>query len=111
VYNLAFTASDVTTRDYFHPSVAGQTKAAETAWRSGFDFTDQVAPVSTPVASGGFMSVTATDDVGVSAWSTGPPAVLGSAIPRPSHFAPGQSADVRAVDVNGNIEASHTLTG
>ena len=31
-YNVVFTTSDVTTRDYFHPSVAGQTKAAAAIW-------------------------------------------------------------------------------
>ena len=36
VYNLAFTASDVTTRDYFHPNVTGQAKAAATTWAAFF---------------------------------------------------------------------------
>jgi lysophospholipase L1-like esterase len=31
-YNVQFTTSDVTTRDYFHPSVAGQAKAAAATW-------------------------------------------------------------------------------
>lgn len=31
-YNVAFTTSDVTTRDYFHPSVSGQAKAAAAIW-------------------------------------------------------------------------------
>jgi lysophospholipase L1-like esterase len=31
-YTVAFTTSDVTTRDYFHPSVAGQAKAAAAIW-------------------------------------------------------------------------------
>jgi lysophospholipase L1-like esterase len=31
-YNVVFTTSDVTTRDYFHPSVAGQAKAAAAIW-------------------------------------------------------------------------------
>jgi hypothetical protein len=31
-YRVAFTTSDVTTRDYFHPSVAGQAKAATAIW-------------------------------------------------------------------------------
>jgi lysophospholipase L1-like esterase len=31
-YNVQFTTSDVTTRDYFHPSVAGQAKAAAAIW-------------------------------------------------------------------------------
>ncbi len=32
VYSTAFTASDISTRDYFHPSLAGQTKLAGVAW-------------------------------------------------------------------------------
>ncbi len=37
VFNTAFVASDVSTRDYFHPSQAGQKKLAATAWSaSGF---------------------------------------------------------------------------
>jgi len=31
-YGIAFTTSDVTTRDYFHPSVSGQAKAAAAIW-------------------------------------------------------------------------------
>jgi lysophospholipase L1-like esterase len=31
-YNVQFTTSDVTTRDYFHPSVSGQAKAAAAIW-------------------------------------------------------------------------------
>ena len=65
-YNLVFTTSDVSTRDYFHPSVAGQAKAAATAWASSFDYTDRTAPVSTVLVSGGLVSATATDNVGVS---------------------------------------------
>jgi lysophospholipase L1-like esterase len=36
VYNIAFSASDVTTRDYFHPNLTGQAKAAATAWTAFF---------------------------------------------------------------------------
>jgi hypothetical protein len=37
VFNTAFVAADVSTRDYFHPSLAGQTKLASVAWgASGF---------------------------------------------------------------------------
>ena len=32
VFNTAFVVSDVSTRDYFHPSLAGQTKLASVAW-------------------------------------------------------------------------------
>src|ERR671911_529328 len=38
VFNTPFTRSDVTTRDYFHPSVAGQAKLASITWAATFDF-------------------------------------------------------------------------
>jgi hypothetical protein len=116
-YNLAFTTSDVSTRDYFHPSVAGQAKAAATAWGATFDFTDRTAPVSTAAtapdpAAGTDVTLSATDDVGVAgieyrlspatAWTryTGTVAVPA-----------GTTITWRSVDVNGNIEATQTLTG
>ena len=36
VFNTAFTASDISTRDYFHPSIAGQKKLAAASWKAGF---------------------------------------------------------------------------
>ncbi len=65
-YGTQFAASDVSTRDYFHPSLAGQAKLAATTWGATFDFTDRVTPVSTWTVSGGMLAVTATDNVGVS---------------------------------------------
>jgi lysophospholipase L1-like esterase len=38
VFNTAFVRSDVTTRDYFHPSLAGQAKLAAVSWAAGYDF-------------------------------------------------------------------------
>ena len=38
VFNTAFVRSDVTTRDYFHPSVAGQAKLANITWAATFAF-------------------------------------------------------------------------
>lgn len=35
-FNTKFTAADVSTRDYFHPSVAGQTKLAAVSWAAGY---------------------------------------------------------------------------
>jgi hypothetical protein len=35
-YRVAFSTSDVTTRDYFHPSVSGQAKAAAAEWNAFF---------------------------------------------------------------------------
>ncbi len=50
-FALQFTRSDVSTRDYFHPSVSGQTKAASVTWAAGFDFTDATPPTSTPTTA------------------------------------------------------------
>ena len=38
VFNTAFTRSDVTTRDYFHPSVNGQAKLAAITWGAVVEF-------------------------------------------------------------------------
>jgi lysophospholipase L1-like esterase len=38
IFNTPFTRSDVTTRDYFHPSLAGQTKLAAASWAAGYAF-------------------------------------------------------------------------
>lgn len=38
VFNTVFVRSDVTTRDYFHPSVAGQAKLANVTWAATFAF-------------------------------------------------------------------------
>jgi lysophospholipase L1-like esterase len=115
-FSIQFVTSDVSTRDYFHPSVAGQAKAASISWGATFDFTDQIAPVSTasPVpdpVSGTDVTLTATDNVAVAGieykldaggWTryTGTVAVPA-----------GSTLTWRAVDVNGNIEATQSLVG
>ena len=38
VFNTAFVRSDVTTRDYFHPSVNGQAKLAAITWNAAVGF-------------------------------------------------------------------------
>jgi hypothetical protein len=38
VFNTAFVRSDVTTRDYFHPSVSGQAKLAAVTWSQAVGF-------------------------------------------------------------------------
>ena len=35
-YNTAFVSSDVSTVDYFHPSLTGQGNLATTAWNAGY---------------------------------------------------------------------------
>jgi lysophospholipase L1-like esterase len=113
-FNTAFTPSDVSTVDYFHPSLTGQALAASVGFGATFDFTDNVAPASsasTTSAVGGIsVSLSATDNVGVSgieykidsgAWVRYVSAVI---VPD------GSTITYRAVDVNGNIETTHTLT-
>jgi hypothetical protein len=36
VFNTAFATSDVSTRDYFHPSPTGQAKLAAVMWSAGY---------------------------------------------------------------------------
>ena len=36
VFNTTFTVSDVSTRDYFHPSLSGQAKLAAGSWTVGY---------------------------------------------------------------------------
>ena len=36
VFNTVFVASDVTTRDFFHPSISGQAKLALVSWAAGY---------------------------------------------------------------------------
>jgi lysophospholipase L1-like esterase len=110
-FNVDFVPADVSTRDYFHPSVAGQAKAAAATWAATFDFTDAEAPVSTAVSDAGTVTISATDNVGVSgveySLNGGPYQRYGG----PIVVAPGSSVVYRAVDVNGNVEATKEVTG
>jgi hypothetical protein len=111
-YNLAFTTGDVTTRDYFHPSVSGQAKAAATAWASGFDFADQTAPVSTgAVDPTGLFTASATDDRGVSGieFRLSSDTLGYRGYSGPVGIPAGAAVTFRAVDVDGNSEATKTI--
>jgi hypothetical protein len=109
VFNYPFTAVHVTSRDYFHPSITGQTVLAAETWRVGFNFTDVVPPTSTHTFSAGVVTLqTASPDAkGIEyrldggAWARYTQPVL-----LPS----GSTITWRAVDVNGNAEATHSLT-
>jgi lysophospholipase L1-like esterase len=112
IFSTPFVRSDVTTRDYFHPSLAGQTKLAALSWSATFDFTDAVAPVSSASVSAGAATLSATDNVGVAGIeyrfaASGPFARYTAPIPLPA----GSTLTYRAVDVNGNVEATKTVTG
>jgi hypothetical protein len=113
-FNLQFVPADVSTRDYFHPSVSGQAKAAATTWAATFDFTDQTAPTSaastTADPNGGTdVTLSATDDVGVAgieySLDGGPYRRYAGTFA----VASGTSVTYRAVDVNGNIETTKVV--
>jgi lysophospholipase L1-like esterase len=115
VFGTQFAASDVSTRDYFHPSISGQTKLALITWTATFDFTDSVAPTTTPSTAangsgGADVTLSASDNAGVS----GIEYRIGSATAWTRYTDPvtvpaGSSITFRAVDVNGNTEATQTL--
>ena len=114
-FNFAFTAADIATVDYFHPSLTGQTGAASVTYAATFDFTDTVAPASaatgSPVSGGMSVSLNATDNVGVSGTEY---KIGGSGWTRyssPVFVVAGATMTYRAVDVNGNIEATNTFPG
>ena len=115
VFNTAFVRSDVTTRDYFHPSIAGQTKLAALTWTATFDFTDAVAPVSTasaaPVAGGTAVTLAASDERGVSGIEVRLGAASWTRYVGTTTVPTGQTITWRAVDVNGNTEATKSLVG
>lgn len=113
VFTDPFTPDHVAKRDYFHPSLEGQERLARVTWAATFDFTDAIPPVSSaamsPVEGGAVVTLTATDDVGVAgieyrlnlgAWQRYSGAFL---------LQSGDSIRFRAVDVNGNTEATHVL--
>jgi len=115
VFNTAFTTSDVSTRDYFHPSLAGQAKLASVTWAAGYNFADAVAPssnaTSTTTPTGTDVTLTASDNVAAAGieYELGDASYLRytSTVSVPS----GVTLTYRAVDVNGNMEATQSLVG
>jgi lysophospholipase L1-like esterase len=116
VFNTPFAPGDVSTRDYFHPAIAGQARLADASYGAGFDFRDGVPPVSTATlsvpskGSGYQVTITARDNVGVAGIeykiNNGPYTRYSSPVTLPA----GSSLTYRAVDVNGTIEAARTMT-
>lgn len=114
VFDYPFTAADANRLDYFHPSITGQATLASLLWSNGFDYTDTTPPVSTdtvtPVPGGATVALSATDNVA--------PAGIEYRIGAGSYrryagaitVASGKKITWRAVDVNGNSEATHTIT-
>jgi lysophospholipase L1-like esterase len=116
VFKTAFVASDISTRDYFHPAIAGQAKLANTSYAADFDFRDGVPPVSTATISKGgkgsshVVSITAHDNVAVDGIeykiNSGPYTRYTGSISLPA----GSTLTYRAVDVDGTMETAHTVS-
>lgn len=110
-----FGPDDVSTRDYFHPSLQGQARLAQVTWSATFDFTDLIHPVTTAsrsVAQGGtLVSLEATDDVGVAGIEYRLNLGAWQRYAGPFLLAAGSNIRYRAVDVNGNNETTQSLTG
>lgn len=115
VYNTAFLPTDVSTRDYFHPSLSGQTKLAQASYDASFNFTDATAPVAwwmSPQRPPRLVTLLAMDDAGISGIEyrlDGGPLTryTGGTIT----LAPGSTLTFRAVDINGNVGSWRSVTG
>jgi hypothetical protein len=114
VFEDPFSPEDVSRRDYFHPSLQGQQRLANVAWGATFDFTDQIPPVTTAstavVEGGSLVSLDATDDVGVAGIEYRLNLGGFQRYMAPFVLTAGSNIRFRAVDVNGNIEATQSLT-
>lgn len=122
-----FVDDDISTIDHFHPSLSGQTKLAEVAWDSGYDFTDTSAPTAAadqltppPLANGVSLvpttvSSTWSDPAGIKGVeyrvhrAAGPGPWIRSADPAVAITVTDTGlswVETRAIDSNGNLSAS-----
>ena len=114
-FNTDFVPSDITTRDYFHPTIAGQTKIASVSYGATYDFRDGVPPsseatLSKPTSGAGYLvTITAYDNSAIAGieykLNSGP----WTRYTAPASLPVGSTLTYRAVDVNGNIEESRTI--
>lgn len=113
-FNMQFVPGDVSTLDYFHPSLQGQALAAQTAWDNVYDFTDSTPPVSTSTGAASPGGITVTLSGSDASGLSGIEYRLGlGAYQRyvsPAFVPLDTQITWRAVDVSGNTEGSHTCT-
>ena len=107
-YNTTYTPADVSSLDFFHPSIQGQALAAQTGWDNSYDFSDATPPASDSTRAGGLITLTATDAAGVSGIEYKVGAGAYQKYTAPLSTAVSSLLTWRAVDVNGNTEATHT---
>jgi lysophospholipase L1-like esterase len=115
VFADPFTQADVSHRDYFHPSLEGQARLAAVSWTATFDFDDQDPPISSASLSatrrGSDVTLRATDDAGVSGIEYRVDASRFRRYDGPFALRSGRELRFRAVDVNGNVEATNVIDG
>ncbi len=121
-----FVDDDISTIDHFHPSLSGQTKIAQKAWDSGFQYSDGTAPtvttrsVSPQLPSGASLTaptvtVGYSDPAGIKgmeyrlrtgaaagSWQT----LMSSSVSVPVNTLGVSWVETRAQDTNGNLSAS-----
>jgi lysophospholipase L1-like esterase len=107
-FDMVFQPIHVSTIDYFHPSLQGQTLAAQVAWDVAYDFTDVTAPVSSSAGAASIVTLSATDAAGVSGIEYKIGAGAWQTYTAPLPLSLGTMLTWRAVDVNGNVEATKT---
>jgi len=110
--SLDLQLSDLAPGDVGHPGLGAAKKMAAAIWAANFDFTDTSAPVSKASRKGSTVTLSATDAQGVAGIeyrlkTSGP----WTRYSKPLTLKKGTTLTWRAVDVNGNVEASHSLTG
>ena len=115
VFADPFTPADVSSRDFFHPSIEGQERLSRVTWGATFDFSDRTPPTSTATITrsqaGTLVALEASDDVGVAGieyrLDAGPFRRYANTL----SVAVGSELRYRAVDVNGNVESTQVLIG
>jgi hypothetical protein len=113
-FRLAYSASDVSAHDAFHPSIAGLNRFAATAWDVGFDYADRRPPTvsaSTSVVGASVrVRLAAHDPAGIAGieyrMRPGPYSVYGKALT----LSAGATVVYRSVDRNGNVSSAWSLT-
>lgn len=114
-FNTDFVPSDVSTRDYFHPTIAGQAKIAAISYNATYDFREGVTPASVAIVSKApdgnsyIVTITAYDTSGIAGieyrLNNGPYTRYATPVNLPG----GSSLTYRAVDMNGNIEVARNI--
>lgn len=112
VFNTQFLTTDVSTRDYFHPSISGQARLAAATYEAGFDFTDNIPPSALVLSNREpprTLSFVGIDNVGARGVEykvdNGPYIRYTKSIT----LDPATTLTFRAVDVNGNVGPLQTV--